>query len=292
MDSNELKFLLKLLGCPHYRSYLAKNEITKTFDSIKNKNKICQDLGTRGLVDYSREIASVKILPPGRALLKMDTTQLPIAPNELKVLEALGKVSEKIPPSKISVKSVKSAERDTILETLRDRGLIEAEIQIKTRKAEVWLTPRGQEFLRDDYNPKGLATITLDLLGNYLHFLRKSLSAETLSVTPPQPEQILTLQPQQSPPKSTGELSDDHILQTIRDLDRELNTDNYLPIFHLREKFKDLSREQFDQAIYRLQRQDKIELSSLQEGMSYTPEQIEAAIHQEFGRPLFFIMVN
>lgn len=288
MDSNELKFLLKLLGCRDYRSLLSH----KTFDSIKNKNKVCQDLGNRGLVDYSREIATIKILPPGRALLKMDTTQLPIAANELKILEALGKVSEKIPPSKISVKSVKSAERDTILETLRDRGLIEAEIKIKRQKVEVWLTQRGEEFLRDDYNPKGLATITLDLLSNYLKFLRKSLSAETLSATPLQPETISNQKPQPALSLPTGELNDDLILQTIRDLDHELNTDNYLPIFHLREKFKDLSREQFDQEIYRLQRQDKIELSSLQEGMSYTLEQIEAAIHQEFGRPLFFIMVN
>ena len=287
MDSNELKFLLKLLGCRDYRASLAK-----TFDSIKNKNKLCQDLGTRGLVDYSREIASVKILPPGRALLKMDTTQLPIAPNELKVLEALGKVSAKIAPSKISVKSLKSAERDTILETLRDRGLIEAEIQIKRQKAEVWLTPRGQEFLRDDYNPKGLATISLDLLSNYLKFLRKSLLAETLSATLLQPETISNQKPQPTPPLPIGELNDDLILQTIRDLDREFNTNNYLPIFHLREKLPNLSREQFDQAIYRLQRQDRIELSSLQEGMNYTPEQIEAAIHQEFGGPLFFIIVN
>lgn len=286
MDSNELKFLLKLLGCRDYRSLLSEKIFGKT------KNKICQALGTRGLVDYSREIASVKILPPGRALLKMDTTQLPIAPNELKVLEALGKVSAKIAPSKISVKSLKSAERDTILETLRDRGLIEAEIQIKRQKAEVWLTPRGQEFLRDDYNPKGLATISLDLLSNYLKFLRKSLSAETLSATPPQPEQILTPKPQPTLSLPTGELNDDLILQAIRDLDRELNTNNYLPIFHLREKLPNLSREQFDQAIYRLQRQDKIELDSLQEGMRYTPEQIDAAIHQDFGRPLFFIMVN
>jgi predicted transcriptional regulator len=288
MDSNELKFLLKLLGCRDYRSLLS----AKTFDSIKNKNKICQDLGNRGLVDYSREIATIKILPPGRALLKMDTTQLPIAPNELKVLEALGKVSEKIPPSQISVKSVKSAERDTILETLRDRGLIEAEIKIKRQKVEVWLTQRGQEFLRDDYNPKGLVTITLDLLSNYLKFLRKSLSADTLSATPLQPETISNQKPQPTPPLPIGELNDDLILQAIRDLDRELNTNNYLPIFHLREKLPNLSREQLDQTIYRLQRQDKIELSSLQEGSRYTTEQIDAGIHQELGRPLFYIIVN
>jgi len=289
MEPNELKFLLKLLDCRDYRSLLS----AKAFSSMKNKNKICENLGDRGLIDYSREIASIKILPPGRALLKMDATQLPIAPNELKVLEALGKVSGKIAPSKISVKSLKSAERDMLLQSLRDRGLIEFEIKIKRQKAEVWLTQRGQEFLRDEYNPKGSATISLDLLSNYLRFLRKSLSAETLSVTPPQPDQILTQKPQQTPPPPIGEPNDELILQTIRDLDSQLGTDNYLPIFHLREKLQhSLSKEQLDQAIYRLQRQDQIELSSLQEGMNYTPEQIEAAIHQEYGGPLFFIIVN
>lgn len=70
MDSNELKFLLKLLGCPDYCSLLS----AKAFNSIKNKNKICQNLRDRGWIDYSGEIANIKILPPGRALLKMNAT--------------------------------------------------------------------------------------------------------------------------------------------------------------------------------------------------------------------------
>jgi DNA-binding MarR family transcriptional regulator len=288
MDTNELKFLLKLLGCPNYRSSLS----AKTFDSFKkDKGKICRDLGDRGLIDFSREMASVKILPTGRALLKTAKDQLPLTPDELKVLESLSKASGKITPSKIAVKSVKSAERDSILQRFHERGLIEVETTIKRQKAEVWLTERGEEYLREDYTPKKGTNpvISLELLTNYLRFLRKSLHAQiNESSTQAQPQTPLT-----SDATPTSKPSDEEILQLIQDLDRELGTENYLPIFHLREKLQPpLSREQLDQALYRLQRNDQIELSSLQEAIAYTPEQIDAGIPQEIGGPLFFISVN
>ncbi|BCX09195.1 MAG: hypothetical protein KatS3mg066_3054 [Fischerella sp.] len=147
MNTNELKFLLKLLGCSNYRASLS-GSVFKTF---KGKHKICRDLGDRNLVDFSREIATVNILSPGQALLKLDPAELPITDKERKVLEKLSKTSGKITPSKIT--SLKAAERDTILKTLSDRGLIEVELKIKRTKAEVWLTERGIEFLRDDYSP-------------------------------------------------------------------------------------------------------------------------------------------
>jgi len=150
METIELKFLLKLLGCENYRSTLSAS----AFNSFKAKDKICRDLGDRGLVDYSREIASVKILPPGRALLSAEIEQSPLTTNELKVLEHINKASGKIPPSKINIKSLKSDERDAILQRFHERGLIEVEIKIKRTKPEVWLTERGIEYLRDDYNPK------------------------------------------------------------------------------------------------------------------------------------------
>jgi hypothetical protein len=156
MDTKELKFLLKLLGCPNYRSSLSASG----FKSITGREKLCRDLSDRNLVDYSREIASVKILPPGRALLKTKNDQLPLTPDELKVLEGIGKASGKITPSKITVKSVKSVERDAILQRFHERGLIEAETKIKRQKAEVWLTERGQEYLRDEYTPKALQQLS------------------------------------------------------------------------------------------------------------------------------------
>jgi hypothetical protein len=281
MDTKELKFLLKLLGCPNYRSSLSASG----FKSITGREKLCRDLNDRGLVDYSREIATVKILPPGRALLKMNTEQLPITDKELKVLEKIGKSSGKTAPSKITVSSLKAPEREAILESLGKRGVIEVEKKLKRTKAEVWLTQQGIEYLQNDYSPKGAATISLDLLKNYLDFLRKSLQVKP---EPPQP-----LSNGEPPIEPTGELSDEEILQTIQKLDQELGTDNYLPIFHLRQKLQPgFSREDLDQVLYRLQKNDQIELRALVHAQEYTDEQVNAGINQRSGSPLFFIKVT
>jgi Holliday junction resolvase len=286
METKELKFILKLLGCPNYRTGLSSS----IFDSFKSeKNKICRDLGELEYVDYSREIATVKILPPGQALLKLDSAQLPIDDKELKVLEKIGKSSGKIAPSEIKVSSLKSDERDAILKILSERGLIAAEIKMKRVKAEVWLTERGIEVLRDEYNPhKGAnPVISLELLGNYLRFLRKNLRVKS--------EQVSTLvsDNMESHSDINGNISDEEILETIKKLDRELGTENYLPIFHLRQKLQPpLLRDDLDQALYRLQKSDKIDFSTLQEVSAYTPEQIDAGIPQNIGGQLFFLIVN
>jgi hypothetical protein len=277
METKELKFILKLLGCPNYRTGLSSS----IFDSFKSeKNKICRDLGELEYVDYSREIATVKILPPGQALLKLDSAQLPIDDKELKVLEKIGKSSGKIAPSEIKVSSLKSDERDAILKTLSERGLIAAEIKMKRVKAEVWLTERGIEVLRDEYNPEGKANIDFNLLGTYVRFLRKNLRLKS--------EKVSTLVSD-----ININISDEEILETIKKLDRELGTENYLPIFHLRQKLQPpLLRDDLDQALYRLQKSDKIDFSTLLEVSAYTPEQIDTGIPQNIGGQLFFIIVN
>lgn len=272
METNELKFVLKLLGFTDYRADL------KNFDVFKSdKNKICRALGDRELVDYTREITAVKILPPGETLLK-DPGEVAIADKELKVLEKISKASGKITPSKIT--SPKAAERDAILEVLSQRGLIEAEKSVKRAKAEVWLTERGIEYLRDDYSPnKGSnPAISLELLGNYLRFLRKTLRVK--------PE----VDPTPLPPVN---ITDQEILQIIEKLDKELGTENYLPIFHIRQKLQPpLSRDELDQVLYRLQKNDNIELSSLVDPTPYIPEQIAAGITQNIGGVLFFVSLN
>ncbi len=284
MDTNELKFLLKLLGCENYRSSLSGN----IFKSFKGKNSICQKLGDREIVDYSREVAAVKILPPGQALLELDAAEIPITDKELKVLENVSKASGKIAPSKIK-SSLKAAQKEEILKNLGSRGLIETEIKLKKMKAEVWLTERGIEFLRDDFSPKKGTnpTISLDLLNNYLRFLRKSLKGKS--------EEAIVAAPVQSKPvEATGNsLTDEEILQIIQKLDKELGTKNYLPIFYLREKLQPpLSRDELDQVLFQLQADDKIELSTLQEANAYTPEQIRSGIEQNIGGPIFFISVE
>ncbi|NJM21258.1 MAG: transcription factor RcaD [Richelia sp. SM1_7_0] len=279
MDTNELKFLLKLLGCENYRSSLSGN----VFKSFKGKNTICEKLGDRDIIDYSREIASVKILPPGQALLKLDAAEIPIEDKELKILENVGKASGKVAPSKIKF-SLKAAEKEEILKSLDSRGLIEAEIKLKKTKAEVWLTERGIEFLRDDFVPKKGAnpTISLDLLNNYLRFLRKTLQmkSEQPGITTESTVEITNI-------------TDEEILQIILKLDKELGTENYLPIFHLRQKLQPpLSRDELDKALYRLQADDKIDLGTLQEASAYTPEQIDTGIVQNAGGRLFYISVE
>jgi Holliday junction resolvase len=279
MDTNQLKFLLMLLGCDNYRTGLSSN-IFKRFNS--EKNKICRDLGELEYVDYSQEVATVKILPAGQALLKLDSTQLPIDNKELKVLEKIGKSSGKIAPSEIKVSALKSDEREAILTALNERGLIAIEIKMKRLKADIWLTERGIEFLRDEYVPnKGNnPVISLDLLGNYVQFLRKNLRVKS--------EQVST-----SVSDINSNISDEEILETIKKLDRELGTENYLPIFHLRQKLQPpLLRDDLDQALYRLQKSDKIDFSTLQEVSAYTPEQIDAGIPQNIGGQLFFLIVN
>ncbi|MEH2059192.1 MAG: transcription factor RcaD [Nostoc sp.] len=281
METNELKFLLKLLGFTDYRADLKNFDVFKT-----EKNKICRALGDRELVDYTREITAVKILPPGQALLK-DPGEVPIADKELKVLEKISKASGKIAPSKIT--SPKAAERDAILEVLSQRGLIEAEKSIKRAKAEVWLTERGIEYLRDDYSPnKGSnPAISLELLGNYLRFLRKTLRLK--------PGEVSTSLPisEHSSSETITNISDEEVLQIIEKLDKELGTENYLPIFHIRQKLQPpLSRDELDQVLYRLQKNDNIELSSLVDPTPYIPEQIAAGITQNIGGVLFFVSLN
>jgi hypothetical protein len=82
-------------------------------------------------------------------------------------------------------------------------------------------------------------------------------------------------------------------LQIIQNLDQELGTGNYLPIFHLRQKLQPpLSREDLEEALYRLEGNDQIELSALVEASRYSKEQINAGIKQRTGSPLFFIKVT
>ena len=285
MDTIDLKFILKLLGFADYRTPLSKiqpNNKTKASE----REKICRTLCDRGWVECSHEITKLKIAPPGKALLKLDPSELPVTEQEFKVLRSCEK--EKITPGKTNIPA---AQRQAVIQSLVDRGLIEVETKIK----EVWLSARGQEYLRDEYNPKGnQPALSLDMLNNYIRFLRKSLSVETL---PSNPHNGVSSSVQNgvSPQVrvSDSQPSDKEILQIIRDLDQQMGTENYLPIFHLRQKLQPpLSRNELDQMLYRLQRQDEIELSSLVEAIHYTSEEINAGIPQDVGGPLFFIVAN
>jgi hypothetical protein len=267
MESKELKFVLKLLGCTEYRS-LVSDVIFDTFK--QDKRKICHALRERGLVDFDREIMSVKLTSAGKNVLKMDMTKLPISPVEYKFLQSLMKDGGKVVPSQIKgMKNLKVTERDALIETLAEKGMVAIESGMKKQKCQVWLTQAGLDYLKDKFTALGTQpVISLDLLSNYLQFMRKT-SEVSLKAKP----------------------SDEEVLETIRELDRKHRTDNYLPIFHLRKEFS-LSRDELDGTLYRLQKSQKIELSSLGEPRHYTEEQLEAGISQNVGGPLFFIIVK
>lgn len=272
MKAAELKFLLKLLGCPDYRSPLSEIKAADKM-TVSAKEKLCRELANREILAYNTAIKKFKIEPPGKALLKLNPAQLPISEVEKTVLQACQKRT-------VSTQAIKipAAELQPALQGLVDRGLIKA---TEEKIREVWITDRGLMYLRDDYLPSGGTTISLNLLNNYLRFLRKPFELR-------EEKPIVARTSRQ-----LGKPDDAAILEVIQTLDRELATENYLPIFHLREKLQPpLSRDELDQALYRLQRADKIELSSLQEAVAYTLDQVEAGIPQEIGGPLFFISVS
>ena len=183
----------------------------------------------------------------------------------MKIITACQK--EAISPSKTKVNPAQT--RQELIEKLIAQGLIAAETKIK----EVWLTDRGKEYLAQEYDPSGGGNLYLSkkMLADYLHFLRQYLATDKMTKKP----------------------KDSQILQAIITLDREYNTDNYLPLFHLRNQLQPpLSRNELDQALYRLQASDKIDLSTLAEVRFYTPEEINAGIPQAVGGSLFYITVN
>jgi hypothetical protein len=79
------------------------------------------------------------------------------------------------------------------------------------------------------------------------------------------------------------------------ELERQLATDNRLPIFQLRDKLHPfLSREELDDALSRLEASGKIEMDILpaKNACVYTAQQIDAGIIQGSGAPLFFIRLK
>lgn len=100
-------------------------------------------------------------------------------------------------------------------------------------------------------------------------------------------EQVATKsEPDQAPAPDKNDA--DTLYATVQTTDRELGTENYTPICHIRPKL-DWTRDRFDAALYSLMRSDRIEVSSLQEANMYEPDQIDAGIPQNMGGCLFFI---
>lgn len=311
MDSKALKFLLKLLSFPNYRAPLSQVKPTPKMKATE-RNKICQQLRDRQLVACYEEIKTLTISAKGKSLLKIDGAKGSLTSDELKVLQA--SLSEPISPGKTGLYP---ESRSPIIENLASRELLAVQKQIK----EVWLTERGQKFLVEEYDAANYGNLSFKMLADYLQLIRKynrqdavrEISVEKLADldNTPTPKEIdpkitsdsisldiwqtirdLDLHLDQVS-KIPNKPEDQEILQTIKQLDQELGTDRYLPIFHLREKLQySFDREELDGALHRLQAQQKIQLKSLEEVLHYSQEYFDAAIDRTNKWSLFFIVLN
>ena len=270
LEVSQLKFLLKLLSKPDYRALITEAK-PNSKTSAGERDRICQALCDRNLIESNQEITKIQITDAGKELLTQDQDEVPMSTKERKILKACE--TEPTTPAKTNVKPAKT--RKEIMDSLIERGYITV---AETKFKDVWITETGIEYLLNNYKPVGRGNINLSktMLADYIDFLRKQL-----------PNSTSTISDLVNPP------TNEEILQIIKDLDQELGTENYLPLFHLRQKLQPpLSREQLDKALYSLQAEDKIDLSALQEANMYTEEQIEAGIPQNTGGRLFFIMVQ
>ncbi|MBD2259264.1 hypothetical protein [Pseudanabaena sp. FACHB-2040] len=268
----ELKFLLRLLAFPGYRTPISQIKINPQ-TKAPERDRICHSLCSKGLVDFTGEVKQFSLTPAGRTLLGLDTSTLPVTPDELLVLRACTSTQGLTTPSQVS-KKVPAASRQRLIQGLEGRGLLKIR---STQVKEVWLTAPGKQFLLTDCTPQGTAPIlSLSMLGNYVQFLRQTWH-QAVPETPLEP----------AAPSSA-----DDVLESIIELDQRLAADNYLPIFRLREALQPpLSRDALDQLLYQLQREDRIEFSTLQDVTAYSRSQIEAGISQDIGGALFFISV-
>ncbi len=285
----ELKFVLKLLGCDGYRGKITALK-PNSGTSASERDRICEALGSKGLVEYDSQIERFSLQPPGKTLLSLDTTSLPVTPDELKVLRACQKKkSEKskgyTTPGEVS--GVPASARQDLIHSLTERGMLKITKEVIK---EVWLTAQGKQFLLHEYEPTGsyASAASATMLGNYVKFLRENLG---------QSHSLPTSQPAMQAPSSMpigAQLKPDEaaVLQQIKQLDRLVGNKNYLPIFYLRDKLQPpLTRTELDSILYALQRSGRIDLSSLHDQGQYTKEQMAAGILQNNGGYLFFISV-
>ncbi|WP_050765789.1 hypothetical protein [Synechococcus sp. PCC 7335] len=177
LGAAEVKFLLKLLGCDNYQVSVSElSPSSKT--SLAEYSRICESLKSKGLVNYSSEIARFTIAPPGRTLLALDTTSLPVTPDELKVLRAC---KGSMTPESLGSRVPDNAKQQ-LIRNLAERRMLKI---TKSVIKEVWLTTEGKQFLCHDYEPSGNYVIgTADIMAHYVRFLRENLGREAARRSP------------------------------------------------------------------------------------------------------------
>jgi len=148
LKAAELKFLMKLGNCEGYKSDVSLLNPTAKTPAAKRDSpaerrcqRICSSLAEKGFVEFDSEIYRFKISPPGRMLLTLQTTSLPVTPDELKLLKVCrgSMTAEKLG------NCVPEGDRMRLIEELVERKLLQV---VKYTIAEVRLTAKGQQLLQ------------------------------------------------------------------------------------------------------------------------------------------------
>ncbi|MDJ0534977.1 MAG: hypothetical protein QNJ70_21265 [Xenococcaceae cyanobacterium MO_207.B15] len=323
MDTTEIKFLLKLLPYQNHRTTVSKIRLGSTVKAFV-RNQVCRGLNERGLIEFTEKVVKIKISAEGLTALDEDSRRL--TPLLLKVLKACQKKA--ISPSNTRVSAAQG--REAIIPELVELGLITTKTKINevwlTDAGRKYLaeeyTPAGGgniilnkkmlgdylEFLRGYFSDAvtradvkeelGEKVVTKEKktensllevpqkLANYIHDPDGNFDSKVTDYFAQQ-RSILKESLKLSTPKTDKEF--EHIILT---LDKELGTKNYLPIPFLRAKIPQMGEEELNNALYRLQREDKIELSTIVEVVHFSPKELEKGIAQNIGGALFYISVN
>lgn len=287
MDIQEFKILLKLLDKTDYRGKIREikpNEKTK-INVVRN---LCKQLFNRGYIHVEEKILQIKINDNGKKNQENKILSDKLNNLELIILNLCNKKS--IKSAEININP--ASKRDKIILDLVQKGLIDiAEKKI----ISISLTDNGKEFLAQEFLSENLGNIILSkkLLNNYLIFIRKYYQEKIsfLSNSNNSFDQINIITSKSEENKLLP--STEEVLETIIQLDQELNTDNYLPIFYLRNKYQSiLNRKQLDTILYSLQKQNKLSMSRLVDGSQYNTQQYDAGIPQKIGGPIFYLIVK
>ena len=281
MENAQLKILLQLLGKNNYGGKIAEVKPTSK-TTISQTRNLCQKLKQKQYIEVKEKIEAIAITKKGKAYIPQAKV------NEKKILEKCLRSTCLVGKIKFKTALLKQE----IIEDLLSKDLIKIS---RSKITEVYLTPQGQQYLLTECNLLGKGNITLykPLFNNYLQFLCQNLltSGELTPTTTQvnddrdekQNQSISIVKPKQKP-------NDGDVLQTIIDLDKQNNTDNYLPIFHLRRYYEEvMTREELDQILYNLQRENKLSLSRLIDGSKYSREEYQAGIPQKVGGVIFYL---
>ena len=139
LETIERKFLLKLYQADGHSAHISEVKPNSRTPAAKC-DRICQSLAGKGLIEYDTEICRFTLSAPGRVLLRLTTTSLPVTPDELKLLRAChgSMTAEKLG------RCVPQEGRSQLIGGLVERKLLKV---TKETIQEVRLTEKGKAFI-------------------------------------------------------------------------------------------------------------------------------------------------